>query len=156
MEEKAMSNKIYGKIEYLFDRDWDEDLSDEDQDKLEQAADDLVAEYGWDEVYENAVNYLHKKCTTPESVVNFASNYWTYGWYNNPIPNPHKFLAYFYYVIRYDTQKYDPMDILDSLATTILPKAGFPEANLALNTQYMPENDPKIKHEVDLLKSSEK
>ena len=48
------------------------------------------------------------------------------------------------------------MDILDSLATTILPKAGFPEANLALNTQYMPENDPKIKHEVDLLKSSEK
>ena len=47
------------------------------------------------------------------------------------------------------------MDILDSLATTILPKAGFSEANLVLNTQYMPENDPKIKYEVDLLKASE-
>ena len=47
------------------------------------------------------------------------------------------------------------MDILDSLATTILPKASFSEANLVLNTQYMPENDPKIKYEVDLLKASE-
>ena len=143
------------KIEYLFSRYWDEDLSEKDQDKLEQDADDLVREYGWNEVYSNAMNYLHTKCLTPESVVNFASNYWTYGWYENPIPDPHKFLAYFYYITDYETQKYDPMDILDSLATTFLPKAGFSEANLVLNTQYMPENDPKIKYEVDLLKASE-
>ena len=146
---------LYKKIEYLFNRYWDEDLPDEDQDKLEQYADELVAEYGWDKVYENAVLYLHTNCRTPESAVNFASNYWTYGWYENPIPDPHKFLAYFYYITDYDTQKYDPMDILDSLATTILPKAGYSEANLVLNTQYMPENDPRIKSEVDRFKTSE-
>ena len=145
----------HGKIEYLFSRYWDKDLSEKDQDKLEQDANDLVKEYGWNEVYSNAMNYLHTKCLTPESVVNFASNYRTYGWYENPIPDPHKFLAYFYYITDYETQKYDPMDILDSLATTILPKASFSEANLVLNTQYMPENDPKIKYEVDLLKASE-
>ncbi|MBQ1809508.1 MAG: hypothetical protein II016_00040, partial [Erysipelotrichaceae bacterium] len=101
---------LYKKIEYLFNRYWDEDLPDEDQDKLEQYADELVAEYGWDKVYENAVLYLHTNCRTPESAVNFANNYWTYGWYENPIPDPHKFLAYFYYITDYDTQKYDPMD----------------------------------------------
>ncbi len=47
------------------------------------------------------------------------------------------------------------MDILDSLATTILPKAGFPEANLVLNTQYMPESDPKIRDEVERFRSTE-
>ncbi len=44
------------------------------------------------------------------------------------------------------------MDILDSLATTILPKAGFSEADLVLNTQYMPENDPIIKQAADSFK----
>ena len=46
------------------------------------------------------------------------------------------------------------MDILDSLATTILPKAGYAEADLVLNPYYMPENDPKIQKEVDLLKNT--
>ena len=148
------SKELNERIEYLFNRYWDEDLSDEDQDKLEEAADDLVAEYGWDAVYCAAVEYLHTKCLTPESVINFASNYWTYGWYTNPIPDPHRFLAYFYYRISYETQKYDPMDILDSLSRTILSKAGFSEADLVLNSQYMPENDQKIKAEVDYFKST--
>ena len=148
------SSRLSEKIDYLFDRYWDEDMPEEDQDKLEQDADNLVAEYGWEKVYSEAVTYLHSKCLTPESAVNFASNFWTYGWYRFPIPDPHRFLAYFYYRINYETSKYDPMDILDSLATSILPKAGFSEADLFINTQYIPENDPKIRKEVEILRES--
>ena len=149
------NTKLTEMITYLFSRYWDEDLSDDEIDKLEQDADDLVAEFGWPDVYNTAVNYLHTECLTPESVINFASNYWTYGWYENPIPDPHRLLGYFYYRVNYETEKYDVMDILDSLATTILPKAGFPETNLVLNTQYMPENDPKIRDEVERFRSAE-
>lgn len=150
------STQLKEKIMYLFDRYWDEDLQDEEIDKLEQDAEDLVTEFGWPEVYKAVVDYLHSMCRTPESVVNFACNYWNYGWYENPIPDPHRFLGYLYYRVNYETTKYDPIDILDSLATTILPKAGYSEANLFLNTQYMPENDPKIKEEVDRFKAEEK
>ena len=151
-----MDNKeLYKKIKYLFDRYWDDDLSDADQDKLEQYADDLVEKFGWSEVYNATVDYLHTECVTPDSVINFASNYWTYGWYENPIPDPHRFLGYLYYRVNYETERYDVMDILDSLATTILPKAGFPEANLVLNTQYMPENDPKIRDAVEQFRLAE-
>ena len=148
------NTEIINCINYLFDRYWDEDLSDELEDKLYQTAYDLVAEYGWEDVYQAAVEYLHSKCLTPEQAVNFASNYWNYGWYEHPIPDPYKFLGYFYYRTSFDTGKYDPMDILDSLATTILPKEGFSEADLVLNTQYMPENDPKIREAVEEYKKS--
>ncbi len=149
MDEKEIKKKI----EYLFDRYWDEDLTDEEQEKLDQDSKDLVVGYSWKEVYSAATEYLHSKCKTPESVINFASNYWTYGWYDYPIPNPHSFLAYFYFRINYETEKYDTMDILDSLATTILPKAGYTEADLVLNPYYMPENDPKIQSEVNKFKN---
>lgn len=141
-------------IDYLFDRFWDEDLTDEEQEKLEQDSKDLVVKYGWKAVYSAATEYLHTKCKTPESAINFASNYWTYGWYDHPIPDPHKFLAYFYFRINSETEKFDPMDILDSLATTILSKAGYSEADLVLNPYYMPENDPKIQKEVNQLKNT--
>lgn len=141
-------------IDYLFDRFWDEDLTDEEQERLEQDSKDLVARYSWKEIYSAALEYLHTECKTPESVINFASNYWTYGWQDYSIPDPYKFLAYFYFKINFETEKYDTMDILDSLATTILPKAGYAEADLVLNPYYMPENDPKIQKEVDLLKNT--
>ena len=35
-------------------------------------------------------------------------------------------------------------DILDSIATTILPKAGYSCADLVLHPDYMPENDPEL------------
>ena len=131
-------------IEHLFDRPWDEDLSEEEEDALDQAADALVSEYGWENVFPAAVAFLHTRCQTPEQAVNFACNYWNYGWYELPVPDPHRFLGYLYYLIGFDAVRNDPIDILDSLATAILPKAGFREADLFLNPRYMPETDPKI------------
>ena len=46
--------------------------------------------------------------------------------------------------MNFEASKYDGADILDSLAITLLPNAGYKEADLMLNPRYMPESDPKI------------
>lgn len=150
-----MNNKdIESKIAYLFNRKWDEELSEEEEEKIDDEADNLVKECNWKSIYNAVSSYMYNNCVTPESAINFASLYWGYGWQDYPIPDPHRFLGYLYYRINLDPDKYDRMDILDSLATTILPKAGFQEADLVLHTQYMPEQDPKIIEAVHSFKSS--
>ena len=148
MADKDLNNQI----EYLFNRPWDEDLSYTQEEELLDAAKQLIDETGWPETYSAAISYLHEACVTPESAINFAHLFWGYGWYEKPIPDPHRFLAYFYYRINFDVEKHDSPGILDSLAITIMPKAGYKEADLMRNSQYIPENDPKIIAEVDLLK----
>ena len=148
-----MTRSIPETIEYLFNRYWDEELTEEEETALEQVADDLVSEFGWKDVYSEAMNYLHQECPTPESVINFAHLYWIYMWHEIPIPDPYAFLAYFYYRIDWQASKYDDMDILDSLAINMLPKAGFREADLGVNPRYMPENDPVLQKEVAKLKT---
>ena len=150
-----IDSKLTNKIDFLFDRPWDEDISEEMEERLGDEAKALLSEYGWNEVYPVIFAYLKEKCTTPEEAVNFAHLFWGYRLYEQPIANPHEFLGQFYYRIDQETSKYDPLDILDSLATTILPKAGFKEADLYLNTQYMPENDPKILAAIEEYKKSE-
>ena len=142
---KIMTNDtLTDKIKYLFDRSWDEESTEEQEDALQATADELVVSYGWDAVFSAVENYLHEYCLTPESVVNFANNYWGYYWADKPIANPHRFLGYLYYRVDFEAAKYDGADILDSLATTLLPKAGYKEADLWFNPRYMPESDPKI------------
>ena len=151
-----MDNKdLYNKIKYLFGRYWDEDLSDDEEDKLYSIADEVLTDYEWTEVFSSTLKYLHNECISPEDVINFAHLYWIYGWYENDIADPYKFLGYMYYRIDLKVDEYDDMDILDSLATTILPRAGYSNADLLLNTQYMPESDPKILEEVENYKSLE-
>ena len=139
-----MKDLLKEKIKHLFQRQWDEELSEEEENLLYDEADNLVAEYEWVDVFNEAFDFLKTSSNTPEDAINFALLYWDYGWYEYPISEPHKFLGYLYYRIDFDTARYDFADILDSLSTTILKNAGFSEADLVLNTQYMPENDPKI------------
>ena len=153
MEERVIiMDSIDRIIEYLFNRDWEEDLTEEQTISLQTSADNLIAKRGWKNVFESAVDYLHTKCVTPESVINFAHRFFQLFWNELPIPNPHEFLAYFYYRINDEVEKYDDVDILNSLAISILPKAGYREADLYLNPSYMPESDPKIRAEVEKLK----
>jgi len=147
---------INDKIKYLFDRPWDEDLSDSQESELLAEAERLVNNAGWPDTYSAAISYLHEACVTPEAAINFAHLFWDYGWYEKPISDPHRFLAYFYYRINLEVERYDSPGILDSLAITILPKAGYREADLMHNTQYVPERDPKIIAEVEALKSNDK
>jgi hypothetical protein len=70
------------------------------------------------------------------------------------VPEPYEFLAYFYYRIDFNVEKYDDMGILDSLATAVLVKAGHKEADRMFNADYIPELDPGIIAEAQAYKSS--
>ena len=139
-----MNKHIDEQTEYLFNRSYSDDLSDEQEDELLDQVDAQIAEYGWSDAFASWNRYLQNECQTPESVINFANLFWWYGGQDHPIPEPHNFLGYFYYRIGFDSNTYDSADILDSLTRSVLSKAGYREANLAHDPQYMPENDPKI------------
>lgn len=68
-------------VKYLFDRDCEEEMTEDEEDALQKVADDLVAEYGWNEVFSEADKYLRQFCISPESVINFAVLFWDYRWY---------------------------------------------------------------------------
>ena len=147
-----IEDKLQDTTAYLFNRSFDKELSDAEEEALLNQVNDLINTHGWKNVFTSWDNYLRTHCVTPESSINFANWFWFYGGQEWPIPNPHQFLAYFYYRINDDTKKYDEMDILDSLATTILPKSVYREADLYLNPYYMPKSDLKIRAEVEKLK----
>lgn len=151
--------ELQNKTEFLFERDYlkellpdDDSVTEEMEEQYEQTADYLISKFGWDMVFSCWNNYLHTKCDSPEKVVNFAHLFWAYGGQEQLIPTPHNFLAFFYYRLNMEPQKYDAVDIMDSLSTTILTLSGFSEADITLNPNYVPECDPKIIAEVEKYK----
>ena len=154
--------ELQNKTEFLFGRDYlkelqpdDDSVTEEMEEEYEQTANYLISKFGWDAVFSCWNNYLHTKCDSSEKAVNFAHLFWTYGGQEYIIPNPHKFLAFFYYRLNLEPTKYDAVDIMDSLSTTILTKSGFSEADLSLNPHYIPESDPKIIAEIEKYKHAE-
>lgn len=147
-----LNYELNREIEFLYNRYWDEDLSEDDQYNLEDYAKKIIKKYGWIKVYEVTYNYLCMNCTSPESVINFAHLYWIYGWHEYSISKPYEFLGYFYFRIDMDTEKYDEMDILDSIAVSILPKSGYAEADLYNNPNYLPEMDHMLLDAVETYK----
>ena len=149
-----MSN-IDNETLYLFNRPYDEELTDEQDEALLDRAQQQIIDYGWDKTFASWRQYLFSNCTTPEAVINFAHLFWSYGGYEYIIPDPYNFLVYMYYRIDMNVQKYDDMDILDGIAITILPKAGFDNADLMKNPLYSPLLDDRMKSEVEKFKNSE-
>ena len=82
----------------------------------------------------------------------FASLYWCHLYYRNKIDDPYDFLAYFYMIIDFKTNVYDDADTLDSIATTILPMAGYKNADLWYNPWYTVEANEEMHARVDKLK----
>lgn len=147
-----LNYELNREIEFLYNRYWDEDLSEDDQYNLEDYAKKIIKKYRWIKVYEVTYNYLCTNCTSPESVINFAHLYWIYGWHEYLISKPYEFLGYFYFRIDMDTEKYDEMDILDSIAVSILPKSGYAEADLYNIPNYLPEMDHMLLDAVETYK----
>ena len=147
-------NNIDNETLYLFNRLYDVDLSDEEDEALLDRAHQQVIDYGWDKTFESWKQYLFTKCLTPESVINFAHLFWCYDGCEYVIPDPYNFLGYMYYRIDMNTTKYDEMDILDGIATTILPMAGYGKADLMNDPYYSPLDDEQIIAEVEKFKSS--
>jgi hypothetical protein len=149
-----MEKSISEITEYLFNRDYDEELTDEEDEALWDVAKQQIKDFGWENTFESWKEYLFSKCITPESVVNFANLFWCYCLGEYVIADPYNFLGYMYYRIDMNPSKYDDLDILDGLAITILPKAGFSEADLMKHPNYSPLMDEKLIAEVEKFKSS--
>ena len=149
-----MVNEIDKQTYLLFNRIYGDDTSQE-YDLLLDKVEQQITEFGWDKTFESWKNYLFTECKTPESAINFANLFWSYGGQDYPVIEPYKFLGYFYYRIDFDTEKYDELGILDSLAIDLLPKAGYSYADRLINDEYIPELDPKLIAEVEAYKSSE-
>ena len=111
---------------------------------LEEYAEKVISEYDWRDTFAAWAQYLKTHCLTPESVINYANLFWWYGGQDHIIPDPYDCLGYLYYRVDLSPEKYGGADILDSIATTILPKAGYSSADLVLHPDYMPENDPEL------------
>lgn len=153
MVKYLLNHELIEEISLLYNRFWDEELSEDEQYKLEDYAEKVIKKYGWAKVCDAACNYLYTHCTSPESVINFAHLYWNYGWHEYALSKPYEFLGYFYYRIDMDTARYDEMDILDSLATSILRKSGYAEADLYHHPNYLPETDPMLLDAVEVYKT---
>ena len=80
MEEEEMTNqKLRAFTHELFDKDLnDESIPVEEFDRLEVLAEEVIKEFGWNEVYLDWIEYLHEECDTDEKVVYFATLFLNY------------------------------------------------------------------------------
>ncbi len=149
-----MANEIDKQTSWLFNRQYDDNTTEEQDNKILELAEEQISAFGWDETFKSWKKYLFTECKTPESAINFANLFWWFAPDKYSVPEPYEFLAYFYYRIDFNVEKYDDMGILDSLATAILVKAGHKEADRMFNADYIPELDPGIIAEAQACKSS--
>lgn len=150
----AMNNdlQLSDAILFLFNRNYEDDLSEKEETTIDNLAEEVVNEFGWTKTFDCAFDYLKKRCATPEAAVNFAHLYFQMGWHEKAIPNPYQFVAWFYFQVDLDASRFDATDILDSLACAVLSNSGVREANLWLNPRYAAEVDPKLVKEVNELR----
>lgn len=150
--EKMIKSKVDAETFWLFSRNYDQ-TSSEDFRIAKNRVRQQISEFGWQITFESWKNYLFTECKTPESVINFATLFWSYGGQDYPVIDPYKFLGYFYYRINFNIMKYDDLMILDSLSICLLPKAGYSSADRLINVDYIPERDPNIIAQVEEYKS---
>ena len=139
-----MANEIDKQTFWLFNRQYDDNTTEEQDNKILALADRQISAFGWDETFKSWKKYLFTECKTPESAINFANLFWSYGGQDHPVSEPYEFLGYFYFRIDFDTEKHDAGGILDSLAIALLPRAGYSYADPNINCDYVPELDPRI------------
>lgn len=137
------NEKILEVTTYLFSCRHDDPAFDSDDSyEHSDAAQALIDEYGWKEVFPYWFDYLQKKCPTEDDVINFAHLFFYYGGSEQPLRDPYPFVSYLYY--RVNTAKYgaDATDIFDSIVIPLLSNIG--EISLENETDYVPEKDSRI------------
>ncbi len=139
---------------YLFNCRHDDPAFDADDSyEHSDAAQDLIDEYGWNEVFPYWFDYLQNHCSTEKDVINFAHLFYYYGGADLPLRDPYPFIAYFYY--RVDTTKYgaEATDIFDSIVIPLLSNIG--DISLENEPDYVPEKDSRILSAVNEWKKAE-
>lgn len=63
-------NSIDDETKYLFDRSYDVDLPEDENEALLDFAKNQIKKYGWESTFDSWKRYLFTQCTTPEAVIN--------------------------------------------------------------------------------------
>lgn len=119
----------------------------------EDHAAEVINEYGWDAVLDSWTNYLHKNCTTKESVCNFAELFYSYTDCKKPVDNPFKWLAWFYHIMDLSPYSYKKGSIVDDMSMMLLENSGYERASNWVDPYYVPWKDPKLLAEVENLRA---
>lgn len=145
-----MTNDILSDtIEYLFNRPWDENLSDDEIDALDDKFSETVDIYGWENTLNAILDFMYSNCVDGESACNFAHMFWGYGAYTYSVNKPYEFLGYLYYRMDMKPWEYDAADLIEGLVKELLSTNGDESHNPFVNYDYLPENDPEIIKEVE-------
>ena len=155
-------SELYDKTKYLFNRDFlselddTNDISEDEEEKYTKCVESLYKKYDWSDIFDSWNDYLLLECKTERDVMNFANLFWEYGGYKNYIPEPYKFLSYFYYKI--DVNKHWDIirDLIDGMAIEILHRAGVTGVTNSENPYYDPQEDPQFVQEIKKWKEQEK
>ena len=61
----SFHEELNQKLNVFFNRDWFVELSEQEEEKMEELAAGLVKDFGWDTVFHAAFKYLKGNCRTP-------------------------------------------------------------------------------------------
>lgn len=152
-----INNELQEVVKNLFDRQWDANIdNDEEDERLQTIYDNTVAKYGWENTFESIDDYMRTKCLDGESVFNFINLFFSYNCYETrKIKNPYRFLGYIYYRMDLAPWKYDAVDLLDGIVNDLLSTPDNKSHDSFWNPDYIPEKDPDIIAEVEKLKKAE-
>lgn len=144
-------------VNYLFDRDFNEEITDEQEDELDKCFNEAISKYGWDKTFEAIDSYMRLKCLDGNEATNFALWFSFYRCSEaGKINEPYRFLGYLYYRMELEPWKYDALDIMDGLVKDILSNENDKRCDPFWNEEYKPENDPEIIAEVEKLRNEGK
>ena len=143
-------------IDQLFNLKWDEDRSEEAEEKLQDMFDNAIERYGWDQVFDTIDHYMRTSCPTSEDIVNFANLFWNYTCENpRKIPDPYRFLGYLYYRIDSKPWDYDCAEVYEGLVYNLLSGKDDYTHNPYTNIDYIPEKDPCLVAEIEKLRKAD-
>lgn len=135
---------LYQTSQYLMTLDPDAEYTDEELDRQDMLASDLIQQYGWPAVCQEWKQFLYEHCHTEGAIVRFAHNFFDYVG-GRSVPDALHLIAYLYYKVDV-TQNDDAYQIFDSLAIAILSQMGL--VDMAANPWYTAETDPRIQAEI--------
>lgn len=147
-----MIDNIKDTTSYLFSCDFfSDDFDPEGKEDHLNTALELQESFPWIDIIHEWHNYLYTKCTTAESVINFANLFFYYEGADEYNPDPYKFIGYLY--AKVDMNKYwnQAGDLFDSIAIDILSNQQL--INIAEDPYYNPIKDPKILKEIKIWNS---
>ncbi|MCR5639393.1 MAG: hypothetical protein K6F97_11240 [Lachnospiraceae bacterium] len=140
-------------IDSLFNRKWDDDFSDEEEEMFQELYNNTVEMHGWEKTFDAIDRYMRNSCLTSDAIINFVNLFWEYNCENpRKISDPYRFLGYLYYRVDSEPWKYDCAETYEGLVYNLLSGKDDYTHNPFTNYDYIPEKDPDIMAEIEKLR----